>query len=160
MHQVFIRFVGARRWPPPRSLAPAQTPSVSWSSHAPGARRGATVSGAAAAASGAASCRQTRRYSETTWISAPTGIRLGTSGAEITKAHTWQPPVAEGFHRLTHTILEANGKPDCGRSARQDRRLTVVRFIQFSPRKTCSSSASKRVWRSVTAPFANRRIQA
>jgi hypothetical protein len=83
-------------------------------------------------------------------------IWLGTSGTEITApAHDVAATLRRGLHRLTHTILEANGKPDCAGNYTARPIDTVVRFIQFSPRNI-HRLPGKRDWRSVTGPSANR----
>ena len=64
-------------------------------------------------------------------------IRLGSSGAEITRStyDVSAKPSTDGFYRLSQTILEANGKPDCAGDLHSKADDTLVRFIQFSPRQ-------------------------
>lgn len=140
MYQVLFRFLGATALAAATSLAPAQSPSVSPvpATHPVlGAWRATTLVAPAAAASGAAaSAGQPVACSETMDFRA-NRIRLGTSGTEITRASydVAATPSPEGFYRLTHTILEANGKPDCAGDLHGKADDTVVRFIQFSPKQ-------------------------
>lgn len=140
MHQVLIRFVGGTALAAATALALAQTPTVSPvpATHPLlGAWRATAVVAPTAAASGAASSPGKPVSCSETMDFRATRIRLGTSGAEITRASydVAATPSPEGFYRLAHTILEANGKPDCAGDLHSKTDDTVVRFIQFSPKK-------------------------
>lgn len=65
------------------------------------------------------------------------GKRLGTSGEETTQADYQVPakPTTTGFYPLTETITGSNGKRDCSGDLHADGDESVIRFLQFSPKK-------------------------
>lgn len=137
MHPVFFRFFLAPALTlltTLAALAAAQTPATHplvgvWRATVV-ISPAATASVAAPSAAKPAACVETMDYRAN-------HIRLGTSGAEITRA-TYDVSAkasADGFYRLAQTILEANGKPDCAGDLHSKADDTLVRFIQFSPRQ-------------------------
>ena len=137
MHQAFFRLFLAPVLTAFTALATAQTAAVPAAHPLVGVWRFMVLVAPAAAASGAApaagkpvTCTETMDYRAN-------HIRLGTSGAEITRAtyDVSAQPSADGFYRLAQTILEANGLPDCAGDLHSKTDNTLVRFIQFSPQK-------------------------
>ncbi|WP_254774722.1 hypothetical protein [Polaromonas sp. YR568] len=72
-----------------------------------------------------------------TWQYRADGRRLGTSGEEVTQADYQVSAAATtaGFYPLTETVTNSNGKRDCSGDLHADGDESVVRFIQFSPKK-------------------------
>lgn len=65
------------------------------------------------------------------------GTRQGSSGEEVTQSRYQVSPLPSllGFYRLTETVTETNGKPDCPGDLHEASGEPVTRFIQFSPKK-------------------------
>lgn len=65
------------------------------------------------------------------------GTRQGSSGEETTKSRYEVAPIPSllGFYRLTETVTDSNGKPDCSGDRHEAPGAPVTRFIQFSPKK-------------------------
>jgi hypothetical protein len=65
------------------------------------------------------------------------GTRQGSSGEEVTQSRYQVSPLPSllGFYRLTETVTETNGKPDCPGDLHEVSGEPVTRFIQFSPKK-------------------------
>lgn len=65
------------------------------------------------------------------------GTRQGRSGNETTQSRyeVAAIPSLLGFYRLTETVTESNGKPDCSGDLHPANSEPVTRFIQFSPGK-------------------------
>ena len=72
-----------------------------------------------------------------TWQYRTDGRRLGTSGEEVTQADYLVSATAtsSGFYPLTETVTNSNGKRDCSGDLHADGDESVVRFIQFSPKR-------------------------
>ncbi len=72
-----------------------------------------------------------------TWQYRADGRRLGTSGEEVTQGDYQVPaqPTAAGFYALTETVTNSNGKRDCSGDLHADGDESVLRFIQFSPKR-------------------------
>ena len=137
MHQTLFRLFLAPVLTAFTALAVAQALDVPAAHPLVGVWRSAMLAAPAAAASGAAAaagkpvaCTETMDYRVN-------HIRLGTSGKEITRAtyDVAAKPSADGFYRLTQTVLESNGQPDCAGDLHSKADDTLVRFIQFSPQK-------------------------
>ncbi|WP_411883187.1 hypothetical protein [Polaromonas sp. YR568] len=72
-----------------------------------------------------------------TWRYRADGRRLGTSGEEVTQGDYQVPaqPTSAGFYALTETVTNSNGKRDCSGDLHADGDESVLRFIQFSPKR-------------------------
>jgi hypothetical protein len=72
-----------------------------------------------------------------TWQYRADGRRLGTSGEEVTQAdyQVSATPTSAGFYPLTETVTNSNGKRDCSGDLHADGDESVIRFIQFSPKR-------------------------
>lgn len=72
-----------------------------------------------------------------TWQYRADGRRLGTSGEEVTQGDYQVPakPTTTGFYPLTETVTNSNGKRDCSGDLHADGDESVLRFIQFSPKR-------------------------
>ena len=120
---------GAAAQPVAKTSVPAAHPLL-------GQWRGVVMLTPAPGGSGAGVAERSVACSETLDYRA-NHIRLGTSGAEITRA-TFDVSAAassDGFYRLAHTTLASNGRPDCAGDLHSETDDTQVRFIQFSPHK-------------------------
>ncbi len=73
-------------------------------------------------------CSETLQYR-------PNGDRLATSGEQVTNGdyEVTRAPSAAGFHRLTETVTQTNGKRDCYGDLQGSNEESATRFIQFSP---------------------------
>lgn len=65
------------------------------------------------------------------------GTRATTSGDEVAQSRYEVTPVPSllGFYKIVETVTETNGKTDCAGDAHEVSGETVIRFIQFSPKK-------------------------
>ncbi|MDB5931526.1 MAG: hypothetical protein JWR60_3233 [Polaromonas sp.] len=65
------------------------------------------------------------------------GLRTSTSGEEVLQSRYEITPMPSllGFYRISETVTESNGKPDCAGDLHELTGEPVVRFIQFSPRQ-------------------------
>lgn len=72
-----------------------------------------------------------------TWQYRGDGRRLGTSGEEVTQAdyQVSATPTSAGFYPLTETVTNSNGKRDCSGDLHADGDESLIRFIQFSPKR-------------------------
>jgi hypothetical protein len=71
-----------------------------------------------------------------TWQYQSEGSRSASSGAETTRSHYEVSPLPSllGFYRVSETVIESNGKPDCAGDLHPAAEEPVTRFIQFSPK--------------------------
>ena len=71
-----------------------------------------------------------------TWHFHENGNRSGNSGEEVIRSHYEVSPLPSllGFYRVSETVIESNGKPDCAGDLHQASEEPVTRFIQFSPK--------------------------
>lgn len=65
------------------------------------------------------------------------GTRTSTSGEEVTRSRysVTSVPSLLGFYKVSETVVETNGKPDCAGDVHEISGKPVTRFIQLSPKK-------------------------
>ena len=75
-------------------------------------------------------CSETLKYRQD-------GTRSGTSGEEVTQTRyeVSDKPSLLGFYRLSETLTQSNGKPDCAADLHTVTGESVTRFVQFSPKQ-------------------------
>lgn len=78
----------------------------------------------------------TEKACRETWHYRANGTRSTSSGEETSQSRYEVPalPSLLGFYRVTQTITESNGKPDCSGDRHEADGQPVTRFIQLSPR--------------------------
>lgn len=71
-----------------------------------------------------------------TWHYRTDGTRSASSGEETIKSRyeVSALPSLLGFYRVTETVTESNGKPDCSGDLHEAPGEPATRFIQFSPK--------------------------
>lgn len=71
-----------------------------------------------------------------TWHYHANGTRTGSSGEETTQSRyeVSALPSLLGFYRVSETVIESNGKPDCSADLHEATGEPVTRFLQFSPK--------------------------
>lgn len=71
-----------------------------------------------------------------TWHYRADGTRHASSGEEVSQSRYQVSalPSLLGFYRVTETVTQSNGKPDCAGDVHDTGGVPVTRFIQFSPK--------------------------
>ncbi len=113
----------------PAGQAIAQTPSTPRAAPAPASAAAAhPLTGTWNWTLPGKTCSETLQYR-------PNGSRLATSGEQVTDGdyEITRSPSTAGFYRLTETVTQTNGKPDCYGDLQGSNEESVTRFIQFSP---------------------------